>query len=719
VRFDEPESTDGPDEASKDSEEPVSEEPVRRPRRRILKPKSSKAATTNEETKSGAAGTSAADVPSLPSVHIPHATEDTAMIAPEAGVSSMANAGMIDLAEYLEGKEYLDLFWMDLAETRNGDVLVFGKVAQKDTFVSACLLVSGNVRNLFVLPKPDVDMMDVHGEINTLLKSSVLPRSAGSSWAGKPVRRSYAFDDPAIPRTETQYLKVVYDAKYPMPDEEVCSMGGQYFDKILGAGASVTENFIVKRKLMGPCWLRVKNPKPTVGAVYSWCKVEARIDSPKNLQRLDLILSEGEQLPPPPPVVTLALHLKTVVNPKTHKSEIVSIAAICHKQVQLETASDESPKHMTQLTLIRPLAVADDNKIGGAAAQFPRDIDREITSRMPSLRRETNERAMLSRLMAQIGQWDPDVIIGHNAWGFDMEILLTRCIEHKIALWSRIGRRRRSEWPNKTHFTSSRKDLVIAEAVAGRLLCDTYLSAKELLRETTYSLTNLAATQLKTTRHEIEPVDIPRVYYQSSKTIVTLAQATLLDAQLVQKLMFKLQVLPLTKQLTCIAGNIWSHTLKSNRAERTEYLLLHEFHRLKYLPPEKRRKRSGESKETQLSTRGNNNKAKYAGGLVLEPKKGLYDSFILLLDFNSLYPSIIQEYNLCFTTIDWPNKADITEEAENQNQGESLPSLPDPSVNTGVLPRVIKSLVERRRAVKKILKSERNPEKQEEVSTIF
>ena len=49
---------------------------------------------------------------------------------------------------------------------------------------------------------------------------------------------------------------------------------------------------------------------------------------------------------------------------------------------------------------------------------------------------EPNECAMLSRLFAQIGQWDPDVIVRHNGWGYDMEVLLTRCMDHKVRSWT-------------------------------------------------------------------------------------------------------------------------------------------------------------------------------------------------------------------------------------------------------------------------------------------
>jgi len=98
----------------------------------------------------------------------------------------------------------------------------------------------------------------------------------------------------------------------------------------------------------------------------------------------------------------------------------------------------------------------------------------------------------------------------------------------------------------------------------------------------------------------------------------------------------------------------------------------------------------------------------YAGGLVLEPKKGLYDKFVLLLDFNSLYPSIIQEFNICFTTVERPQASGVDGDVP------AMATLPPPAPGepggegAAVLPQVLRRLVQRRRAVKDLLKTERD-----------
>lgn len=73
----------------------------------------------------------------------------------------------------------------------------------------------------------------------------------------------------------------------------------------------------------------------------------------------------------------------------------------------------------------------------------------------------------------------------------------------------------------------------------------------------------------------------------NSPLLKALCNANEKDAWYTIELVMTLLVIPLTKTLTNIAGNLWYRSLQNQRAERNEYLLMHTFYKQKYILPDK------------------------------------------------------------------------------------------------------------------------------------
>lgn len=312
-----------------------------------------------------------------------------------------------------------------------------------------------------------------------------------------------------------------------------------------------------------------------------------------------------------------------------------------------------------------------------------------------------SERELLNFFMVQFWKLDPDLVVGHDLQGFQQDLLIGNILDLRIPNWSRLGRLKRSVAPQKKYAAK--------DAFLGRLVCDIKISAMELIRARSFDLDTLCVNVLKMKegdRVDVALEDLPR-YYESTNDLLQLVTLSMQDASYILKIMCELNVVPLALQITQIAGNVMSRTLMGGRSERNEFLLLHAFTEKNYIVPDKvyGKKFIVDDAEEQEETAPNNvskkqgkKKAAYSGGLVLDPKKGFYDKLILLMDFNSLYPSIIQEYNICFTTIKRKNGSVNDDDINNL-------VLPGPNTDFGVLPTQIRKLVESRREVKKLMKS--------------
>ncbi|KAK6459207.1 DNA-directed DNA polymerase alpha [Scheffersomyces xylosifermentans] len=601
------------------------------------------------------------------------------------------------------------MFWLDYCEV-DSTLLLFGKVLTKEgKLVSGVVQVNGLCRELYFLPREHrlVDdeedpeqpnsAMDVHEEIAPIL----MQQFGLQSLKAKPEKMKYAFELAGVPK-ETEYLKVLLPFKTPKNRNIVMAsdLQGSTFTRIFGTNSTLFESFVLQRNVMGPCWLEISNGNFDAIQNTSHCQVEVAVDAATCIKPVI------DNAPAAPNLTVTSISVQSMLNTKQNKQEVVSVSLATFRDLPQDAPIDESLQPDEIVTLVRPVG----------AATVPPGLQQLAQKSGLQLRILPSEKVLLNCLTALVKTIDPDVFMGHRLENISLDVLVQRMFDNKVTTWSTFGRRNRKAWPERFGRNNGGfgNNLLIREIFQGRLMCDI---ANEMGQSLTakcqsWDLPEMYEVVCKKKQNALE-INFQNSSYAEDASVMLMAlNENASNAKITAEIAFSIQILSLSKQLTNIAGNAWSHTLSGTRAGRNEFILLHEFKRNKYIVPDKEDKMHKntnyqqeatlEATEDDATTVTSNKKPKYQGGLVFEPEKGLHKNYILVMDFNSLYPSIIQEFNICFTTVD--------RESFNMTHDEDrdMPSLPDRDSAPGVLPRLLNSLVSRRREVKKLLKDPKN-----------
>ncbi|MQL97344.1 hypothetical protein Taro_030030 [Colocasia esculenta] len=410
----------------------------------------------------------------------------------------------------------------ELFGANSGTIYLFGKVKAGNSYHSCCVVVKNMQRCVYAIPTSSVFQESVILDLEknatgsqssavafraklqetaSRLKneiSSILVDHNISSFSMTPVKRGYAFERSDIPVGEQFVLKITYPFKDPplpadLKGDQFYALIGTTYNRfstnpsfvrlVFFSSCSALELFLVKRKIKGPSWLSI--PKFTICPTHqrvSWCKFEVTVELPK-----DVCVASSKSPLETPQVTVSAINLKTIINEKHNANEIVSASLICCHKAKIDgpmVASEwKRPGMLSHVTVVR--------KLEGDI--FPMGFSKEATNRNTKagsnvLALESSERALLNRLMIELHKLDSDILVGHNISGFDLDVLLHRAQACKVpsSMWSKIGRLKRSMMPKLTKGNTifgSGASLGIMSCIAGRLLCDTYLCSRDLLRE--------------------------------------------------------------------------------------------------------------------------------------------------------------------------------------------------------------------------------------------
>lgn len=235
-----------------------------------------------------------------------------------------------------------------------------------------------------------------------------------------------------------------------------------------------------------------------------------------------------------------------------------------------------------------------------------------------------HEKDALLRLFDWFKQHDPDLILGWNVVGFDLHFLYRKC--QQLSLSFTIGR----DGQAANILSPQQQGQTFIARIPGRAVLD----GIAVLRSATYHFDrydldfvaqNVLGKGKLITSESDQLAEIRRQYREDP---IALAQYNLQDCELVSELFEHLNLIDFSIQRAEMTGLAIDR--QGGSVAAFDHLYLPHLHRQGFVAPD-----VGSLKEGVNSP----------GGYVMRSKPGLYKN-VLVLDFKSLYPSIIRTFKI-------------------------------------------------------------------------
>ncbi|KAM3930335.1 DNA polymerase zeta catalytic subunit [Leptodactylus fuscus] len=370
-----------------------------------------------------------------------------------------------------------------------------------------------------------------------------------------------------------------------------------------------------------------------------------------------------------------------------------------------------------------PLSGSDQKELTGAIV-IAQETSAEKDVRRPLLTRcgvtsfqttyATDEKELFDQFLTLIRRYDPDILLGYevqmHSWGY----LLQRASALNVDLCQQMSRI--PEDTNENRFSADKDEYgseTMSEInVVGRIVLNAWRMMRSEAALTNYTFENVAFHIL----HQRFPLFTFRTLSDWFDNKSDVYRWRMIDHYMTRvhgtlQLLEHLDLIGRTSELARLFGIQFLHVLTRGSQYRVESMMLRIAKPMNYIPVTPSVQQRAQMRAPQCIP------------LVMEPESKFYSNSILVLDFQSLYPSIVIAYNYCYSTC-LGNIENLGKCEELKFGCTSLHVPPDllyqlrhditvspngvafvkASVRKGVLPRMLEEILKTRIMVKQSMK---------------